>query len=66
MGSSKKTQAWPPLPERDRSTATGHPQALRRIPIGRDRLLPSRFVEIGHEHRCLALAIEDIKTYNIP
>ena len=41
-----------------------HPQALRRIPIGRDRLLPSRFVEIGYENRCLALAIEDIKTYN--
>ena len=40
-------------------------QALRRVPIGRDRLLPSRFVEIGHEHRCLVLAIEDIKTYNI-
>ena len=45
----------------------GHrnPQALRRVPIGRDRLLPSRFIEIGHEHRCLALAIEYIKTYNI-
>ncbi|WP_302233638.1 hypothetical protein [uncultured Adlercreutzia sp.] len=40
-------------------------QAIRRVPIGRDRLLPSRFVEIGHEHRCLALTIEDIKTYNI-
>lgn len=43
-----------------------HPQALRRIPIGRDRLLPSRFVEIGYENRRLALTIEDIKTYSIP
>ena len=45
----------------------GHrnPRALPRIPIGRDRLLPSRFVEIGYKNRCLALTIEDIKTYNI-
>lgn len=42
-----------------------HPQALRCVPIGRDGFPPPYLVEIGHEHRCLALAIENIKAYNI-
>ena len=56
MASSKKSQTWPPRPERDRSRAAGRSQATARVEKGRGILAPVGLVEVdGQEAARLVL-----------
>ena len=46
MASAKKSQRWPPLPERERSKATGSAKPLTRLPQSPGILLPAIAIEI--------------------
>ena len=65
-GASKKTQTWPPLPDRERSNAAGTPLGMAGVQVGERVQHPGALVEVAREQRAGVAAQERVDADRCP